>query len=778
MEEDRLCKLVALAGELAASAHEPAGYEYKASEALTGLVAAPVLARVFAFLGIGSAPGRVCRRWRCVGASPALWEQLARRAWRRAAVLGARRRGATDVARREVAALEDARRALGATPGAACAALRDGMAAAARRARRPPTAVEFAVLDACCRVIDRPGGGASAFRAALDGDKCAGAPPGKLAFALRQLDVVGLSLGADADAHERLYALAVATSSPTFPAAAAATASNVQLGRLASWCVAAANCRDRLVVATEADAVADFANKSANSDCAGDGFDAPPGEAAGLCERAVRTWLQLCAAPPKSIEATASPAGRRSLAQRYAKPSPAKRRLKSASQPPPPSPTLLALFAAEKRPMGGVHSPPGGKEHPRRGADCAATLRRFYGRHNPALVPRAAAIAREWRGSEPTLFALLRYKYKGASKHPPAIAAALDDAERSEASKAQRQRASDRRRSLSTRPTDAASVRQTKRSSSARPAPCSDAPPPQGGKTAREVALGKLKSEIDRLKSSVSRANEESSRHKSRAAAAAATMRHLKCERDRARETNDEELARLRREAADLKRETELRDSELEALREALDTERRDKKEKMAAAAAAAAPPPVDHERKPPPATRLARSPLRMGRKSVRAPKCGGGGDENDSGNGTRAADLAVDAVLAAVVDVLLAEAATELDFEEEFGLSEAQLLGLAPMPDDLPPPPPRDHARSFARSPGTPARKTRSTSPTRVMPLIELDDVDDVDDDSPRTASTRTPPCLGDLEDNLKTLTSALTPKTAQLVLDGLEDDLAALCA
>ena len=55
-------------------------------------------------------------------------------------------------------------------------------------------------------------------------------------------------------------------------------------------------------------------------------------------------------------------------------------------------------------------------------------------------------------------------------------------------------------------------------------------------------------------------------------------MRHLKCERDRARETNDEELARLRREAADLKRETELRDSELEALREALDTERRDKK--------------------------------------------------------------------------------------------------------------------------------------------------------------------------------------------------------
>ena len=42
----------------------------------------------------------------------------------------------------------------------------------------------------------------------------------------------------------------------------------------------------------------------------------------------------------------------------------------------------------------------------------------------------------------------------------------------------------------------------------------------------------------------------------------------------------------------------------------------------------------------------------------------------------------AVDAVLAALSDVLVAECATEVEFELEFGLSEAQLLGLAPLPE------------------------------------------------------------------------------------------------
>ena len=54
---------------------------------------------------------------------------------------------------------------------------------------------------------------------------------------------------------------------------------------------------------------------------------------------------------------------------------------------------------------------------------------------------------------------------------------------------------------------------------------------------------------------------------------------------------------------------------------------------------------------------------------------------------------MAVDAVLAALSDVLVAECATEVEFELEFGLSEAQLLGLAPLPE-LPSTVPEEPAR------------------------------------------------------------------------------------
>ena len=716
MDEDRLTKLVALAAELARSPHEPEDYARCAAETATGALKPQTVARVLSFLPIGAAAGLACRRWRCVASSPALWEQLARRAGDAAAALAARRCAAEAECLPELAQLETATRSLSAAPGASCAALRDRMAAAARRAARRPTDCEFRVLDACCKAAGAPTGSARAFRAALDGDarqgRGRGARPPKLAVALRRLDVAALSLGDDARAHERLYALALATSEDRFPAAADAARTNVQLGRLAAWCVAAANLRDRLV--------------SVARDAPSSG-DAPPAAAASRCEAAMRDWLRLCAKPPAEAPPPA-PARRRSSFGA----SPRRRARQSASQPPP-SPSLLALFAAEKRPT--ASSPPS-----KRGADCAATLRRFYARHNPALAPRAAAIAREWRGAEPTLFALLRYKYKrgAGAGAPPAVAAAVDDAERA----------------VSSRPPRASSSAAVgrRRSSSARPPPSAAAASRERGASAREVALATLRGEIDRLKSSVSTARQESDRAKCRAAAAAATTRRLKGERDAAKEAGELEVERLREEAAVLKRETERRDGELEALRRALEDAR-------------------SRPAKPPPAApnAFALSPLRTGRKSVRAPPPGG--DAGGSG------DLAVDAVLAAVCDVLLAEAATELDFELEFGLSEAQLLGLAPLPEDVaPPPPPQHRSRSIARSPGTPTRKTRSQSPTRVMPLVALDDVGD-DASSPRTANTRTPPGLDELEDSLAALTSALTPNTARAVLDGMEGELASIC-
>jgi len=50
------------------------------------------------------------------------------------------------------------------------------------------------------------------------------------------------------NAHEKTTGpTQVATADPAFPAPARAAKANVHLGRLAAWCVAAANCRDALL---------------------------------------------------------------------------------------------------------------------------------------------------------------------------------------------------------------------------------------------------------------------------------------------------------------------------------------------------------------------------------------------------------------------------------------------------------------------------------------------------------------------------------------------------
>ena len=132
-----------------------------------------------------------------------------------------------------------------------------------------------------------------------------------------------------------------------------------------------------------------------------------------------------------------------------------RRRRPAPSCPPPSTPSLRAIFDASKT-----------KPVPR-GADCAQTLRKFYAIHNPSLLPRAAQIAREWRGSEETLFALLRYKYGSGTSSKP-LALALDAAETAKPR---------RRRSMSTQPR-----------------------PLKEGPRDRAEALRTLRAEVERLK--------------------------------------------------------------------------------------------------------------------------------------------------------------------------------------------------------------------------------------------------------------------------------------
>ena len=132
---------------------------------------------------------------------------------------------------------------------------------------------------------------------------------------------------------------------------------------------------------------------------------------------------------------------------------------------------------------------------------------------------------------------------------------------------------------------------------------------------------------------------------------------------------------------------------------------------------------------------------------------------------------VAVDAVLAALSDVLVAECATEVEFELEFGLSEAQLLGLAPL-SEMPPSQPlpsleeqivvgRQNLRR-ARSASPPARRDATESPATLLRGW-----------APSSGSSKASPTLRDLETTFRSLSSELSPSTAQGVLDGLESPL-----
>jgi len=716
----RLHKLSALLDELAKAPHQTPDDD-------AALLPTKLLKRVLAFVGCGSGAAAACKKWRRAAAAPELWRDAVQRAAVRSDARATADNRARHQAKEVITALRAASRALGNTPRSRIEEIRDAMAAAARRQRRAPTDVERAVLEASCDVLDRDSATASHFRATLDG---AALQPGerarsKLGAALAALDVPGLALSDDADAHRRLYELAVATACETFPAPARAAKSNVHLGRLAAWCVAAANCRDALL----------RARHTTPQPPRGP----PPGQVVAAGERAVKRWLRLCApgAPPEEAPpAFASPA-------RFA--APRRRRRPAASMPPATPSSLRSIFDASK-----THPVP-------RGADCAQTLHKFYAIHNPSLLPRAAQVAREWRGSEETLFALLRYKYGSGEKTTP-LALALNAAETAKPR---------RRRSASTQP---------RRLSE--------------GPRDRAEALRTLRAEVERLRASEGENAAKVEKEKRRANYASQRAKSLKEERDAA-VAEVAEVTSLRRESAVLRENESHRSLELERLQQALDREREDAYRTDRAARAPVAP----------------------------------ASEQCDVLDGP---SVAVDAVLAALADVIIAECATEVEFELEFGLSEAQLLGLAPLPEALAPPPPKPpaarHPRRTARSSSLPPlllaaldgdvdalnrELAAGTTPDAVHPPLARREnslgaapllnctaasrrqaADAVDATpapmlrswstekapavaAPSSGSSKASPSLRDLETTFRSLSSELSPSTAQGVMDGLASPL-----
>jgi hypothetical protein len=435
---------------------------------------------------------------------------------------------------------------------------------------------------------------------------------------------------------------------------------------LAAWCVAAANCRDALLRARHTTPQPPRGPPAAAVVAAG--------------ERAVKRWLRLCApgaaSPEKSPE---KPPQAMTTPSRFAQTR--RRRRPAPSCPPPSTPSLRAIFDATKT-----------KPVPR-GADCAQTLRKFYAIHNPSLLPRAAQIAREWRGSEETLFALLRYKYGQGTTSSKPLALALDAAETAKPR---------RRRSMSVVPA-------------------------MEGPRDRAEALRTLRAEVERLKALEEENAAKVEREKRRANYASQRAKSLKEERDDAIE-KAAEVTSLRRESAKLRENESKRLVELERLQKALEREREASSQRTPASPSKPARDVLDPE------------------------------------------TVAVDAVLAALSDVLVAECATEVEFELEFGLSEAQLLGLAPLPE-MPPTQPlpsleEQTGRRRARSASPPARRDANETPATLLRGWAREP-------APSSGSSKASPTLRDLETTFRSLSSELSPSTAQGVLDGLEAPL-----
>jgi len=230
-------------------------------------------------------------------------------------------------------------------------------------------------------------------------------------------------------------------------------------------------------------------------------------------------------------------------------------------------------------------------------------------------------------------------------------------------------------------------------------------------------------------------------REKRRANYASQRAKSLKEERDEAVE-KAAEVTTLRRESAKLRANESKRLVELERLQKALEREREASSARTPASPSKPARDVLDPE------------------------------------------TVAVDAVLAALADVLVAECATEVEFELEFGLSEAQLLGLAPLPE-LPSTVPEEPARNLSLEEQIAAgrrslRRARSASPPARRDAVDAAEATPATllrgwarEQAPSSGSSKASPTLRDLETTFRSLSSDLSPSTAQGVLDGLESPL-----
>lgn len=569
-----------------------------------------LLVRIISYLPIEDEPFYCCccRRWRLAACSPVLWRERCERAADLAMASMTQRRSEWASQRSDrkklQSGLEAAGRALAASPSKAYIELRDALASAARGSMPPPSPEVAVVLDSACLALGRPFGTSKKWRLSLEG------PLLRMPVALRKLDVAKLFVENPA----ALGALCRIVERDDFPSPSAAGRKYLLVGRLATWCVAAASLGENLAAARRRDDLDDTALVAARA------------------EKATQTWIALRKERQKQqpTAAALSPA----ISSRR---TPGARRKKKASQSAPPaSPSLYDIFVDAKR------SGPAQTDVER----CANLLRKFYQKHNPSLVPKADAIAREWQGSETTLFALLRYKY---SNSPPPIPPVIPTSP------------APSKTTPTTSSTGGNSAGGRPHVSRSRPRRSSLPPPQQQKSAAVPPPEAALLDEIAQLKSTVDKAQSEAERAKSRAKAATAEAR-------RAREllsSDREQVSELKRTAQALRIEKDQTDLQLRRLREHA----------------------TEKKRELTPISEFA---------------C----DQ----------ETALDAVMSAVIDVLLTESAIEIDFELEFGVGEDDVVV-----DQ------RLSREAIVANTQKDRRRSRSTSPARVMPLLPINHLDDV---------------------------------------------------
>ena len=200
--------------------------------------------------------------------------------------------------------------------------------AAAREEQRTSARVDGAPARSTA-AAGRARGARRAALALADGGRASRAPLRVDGVPVDAMLALSASSGACRRAESALYERRSPRPTRPSPRRARAAKANVHLGRLAAWCVAAANCRDALLRARH------------TTPQPPRGPPASAVVAAG--ERAVKRWLRLCApggaSPEKSPE---KPPQALTTPSRFAQTR--RRRRPAPSCPPPSTPSLESYF--------------------------------------------------------------------------------------------------------------------------------------------------------------------------------------------------------------------------------------------------------------------------------------------------------------------------------------------------------------------------------------------------------------------------------------------------